>query len=266
MAANVPSRRPAKSQATADLGDGLAIILVRPQLAENIGMVARSMLNCGLADLRMVNPRDGWPNDGALSPSAGADRVLEQARVFASTAQAVADLQLVYATTTRPRDMTVDVKTPRRAAGEMRDFNNRGGRVGVIFGRESMGLDNDDVALADAIISVPLNPAFSSLNLAQAVLLVSYEWFISADCTEASALTVPKHTRAANKKELVALFEHLEKELTDCGFLRVAEKRPIMVRNLRNIFQRANLTEQEVRTLRGVITGLVSGNGKKTPG
>ncbi len=225
-------------------------------MAENIGMVARSMLNCGLTDLRMVNPRDGWPNDGALSPSAGADRVLEQARVFTSTALAVADLQLVYATTTRLRGMTVEVKTPRRAAIEMRAFGDDGGRVGVIFGRESRGLDNDDVALADAIISVPLNPAFSSLNLAQAVLLVSYEWSIAADDTEASILGMPKHTRVANKEEMVALFEHLEKELTDCGFLRVAEKRPIMVRNLRNIFQRANLTEQEVRTLRGVITGL----------
>lgn len=256
------SRRPAKSQAAINGRVGPAIILIKPQLAENIGMVARSMLNCGLTDLRMVNPRDGWPNDGALAPSAGAERVLEQAQVFTTTAQAVADLQLVYATTTRHRDMTKDVKTPRSAATEMRVFSNDGSRVGIIFGRESRGLDNDDVALADAIVSVPLNPAFSSLNLAQAVLLVCYEWFIAADQTDASTLAIPKHTRAANKNEMVALFEHLEKELTECGFLRVEEKRPIMVRNLRNIFQRANLTEQEVRTLRGVITGLVSGNGK----
>ncbi|MEE8392880.1 MAG: RNA methyltransferase [Rhodospirillales bacterium] len=257
--AKTTTRRPAKSQAAAAGQGGPAVILIEPQLPENIGMAARSMLNCGLGDLRLVNPRDGWPNDKALAPSAGAGVVLEKARVFASTAQAVADLQLVHAATARERHMTKEVLTPEKAALEMRTLTAAGGRAGIMFGRESKGLDNDDVALADAIISFPINPAFCSLNLAQAVLLAGYEWLKAAGQTPKSGLTMPKNTRPANKAEMVGLFEHLERELDDCGFLHVAEKRPIMVQNIRNMLGRAVLTEQEVRTLRGIITGLVSG-------
>ena len=255
MAGTDRSRRPAKT--TAEAGDGPAMVLVHPQLGENIGMAARAMLNCGLGELRLVRPRTGWPNPMAEAPAAGAVAVLDAARVFDTVAEAVADLQVLYATTARPRDLVKPVVTPRRAAEEMRAHAVAGRRVGVLFGREAKGLDNDDVALADAVLSVPLNPGFASLNLAQAVFAVAYEWFQAGDATPPADLPVPKDTRPANKAELVALFEHLEGELDACGFLRVREKRPIMVRNLRTAIQRAHLTEQEVRTLRGVIACLV---------
>lgn len=240
----------------AEAGAGPAIVLVEPQLGENIGMVCRAMYNCGLTDLRLVAPRDGWPNDKAVAAASGATPVLEAARVFATTREAVADLQRVYATTARSRHMTKDVVTPRWAAAEMRAAGTAGSRCGILFGKEAKGLHNDDIALADTILAVPLNPAFSSLNLAQAVLLAGYEWYQAGDATPEHQLTIPEGTRPANKDEMRNLFEHLERELDACGFLRVVEKRPIMVRNLRNILQRAQLTEQEVRTLRGVIACL----------
>jgi len=258
MAGTDSTRRPAKATAREAVDGAPAIILVHPQLGENIGMAARSMLNCGLTDLRLVKPRHGWPNDKAIKPSSGADIVLENARVFETTSEAVADLQLAIAATARPRGMAKEMMTPRRAAVEMRVFAAKGSRCGVVFGPEAKGLNNDDVALCDATLSVPLNPAFCSLNLAQAVLLVGYEWFLAGDQAPDSALPISKHTRPANKEELLGLFEHLERELDACGFLRVREKRPIMIRNLRAIFHRARLTEQEVRTLRGVIAGLSS--------
>ena len=236
---------------------GFAAILVEPQLGENIGMVARAMANCGLGELRIVNPRDGWPNPAAGAAASGADRILLDAKVFDSTAEAVADLDVVLATTARPRDMTKDVLTPKGAAAMLRAPAAAGTRAGVLFGKEAVGLHNDDVALATHVLTVPLNPNFSSLNLAQAVFVVGYAWVQAADETPDAELAVPKETRLANMAEMTGLFEHLESELDACGFLRIKEKRPIMVRNLRNIFQRARLTEQEVRTLRGVISGLV---------
>lgn len=240
-----------------DTASGPAIVLVDPQLGENIGMVARAMLNCGLDDLRLVRPRDGWPNPKAVAAASGATRVLDQARLFETTAEAVADLQRVYATTARDRHMTKEVVTPRKAAQEMRGAADQGAQCGIIFGKEAKGLTNDDVALADAILMAPLNPAFTSLNLAQAVLLVGYEWYQEGSTVPEAELTIPKGTRPANKDEMVGLFEHLEDELDACGFLHIKEKRPIMVRNIRNIFQRARMTEQEVRTFRGIISGLV---------
>lgn len=256
---SAPNPENADTDAPRDLGPlqpGFAVVLVEPQLGENIGMVARAMGNCGLGDLRLVNPRDGWPNASALAAASGADRILHAARVYGSTAEAVADLQVVLATTARPRDMTTDVYTPDAAARHMRASVTSGAAAGVLFGKEAMGLNNDDVALADGILTVPLNPMFTSLNLAQAVFVVGYEWFRAGDATPERQLAVPTETRPANKAEMAGLFEHLESELDACGFLRVKEKRPIMVRNIRNIFQRAGLTEQEVRTLRGVISGL----------
>ncbi len=256
MAEGTKTRRPPKSSAT--VSDGApAVILVNPQLGENIGMAARAMLNNAMGEMRLVDPVHGWPNENALKPSAGADVVLDAVGVFDSTAEAVADLSHVYATTARDRDMTKRVLTARAAAAEMRTLIAQGARPGVLFGRESWGLNNDDVALADTLVTIPMNPAFSSLNLAQAVLLIAYEWFQSGDASPDIDERMPKHTRPANKKELVGLFEHLEKELDDCGFLRPPEKRPAMVRNIRNMFQRAAMTEQEVRTFRGVISGLV---------
>jgi len=237
-----------------------AIILVEPQLGENIGMVARAMLNCGLTELRLVNPREPWPNAKAQAAASGADLVLAQARLFATTEEAIADLAHVYATTARSRDMVKPVLTPRRAGLELRAQAGRGERTGILFGKEAKGLHNDDVALARAIIAAPLNPAFSSLNLGMAVLLVAYEWLVAApEATAEGETAIGKDTRPATGAELAGLFAHLEGELDACGFLRVAEKRPIMIRNLRNIFVRAGLTEQEVRTLRGVIACLASG-------
>ena len=236
-------------------GDGPAIILVEPQLGENIGMVARAMLNCGLTDLRLVAPRDGWPNEDAIKPSSGATIVLDRARVFDTTEQAVADLNRVYATTARSRDMIKDVVTPRAAAAEIKTLAAGGERCGILYGKEAKGLKNDDVVLADAILQVPLNPAFSSLNLAQAVLLTAYEWYQAGDATPDHELMM-NATRPANKQELGGLFDHLETELSACGFLYPPEKAPAMVRNLRNLFQRARLTEQEVRSLRGVVACL----------
>jgi tRNA/rRNA methyltransferase len=239
---------------------GPAIILVEPQLPENIGMVARAMLNCGLGDLRLIRPREIWPNDKAVSASSGADRVLNAARLYGSTADAIADLQRVYATTARPRYMTKRVATPRQAAAELRALGREGIRAGILFGPEAAGLHNDEIALAEAIVAVPLNPAFSSLNLAMAVLLVGYEWFTAgAGETPPSTLVMPQQTRPATQAELLGLYEHLEGELDACGFLRNPQSRPSMVRNLRNLFGRAGLTEQEVRTLRGVISCLVAG-------
>jgi len=233
-----------------------AVILVEPQLGENIGMVARAMLNCGLTELRLVRPRETWPNEKAVAAASGADIVLEGARVYPSTADALSDLRLVYATTARSRDMTKRVLNPRTAAAEIREHQNHNIKAGLVFGKEARGLHNDDVARSDAIIIVPLNPGFSSLNLAMAVLLIGYEWHLTGAVTGSQGLRMPSETRPATKAELLGLFEHLERALDDCGFLRVKEKRPVMVRNLRNMLGRAELTEQEVRTLRGVITCL----------
>ena len=251
------------------LGPGPVIVLVEPQLGENIGMAARAMLNCGLTQLRLVKPRDGWPSDEAKAASAGADAVLAEAKLFETTADAVADLERVFAATARPRDMTKRILTPRQAAGEIRSFAATGGpgsgQAGVLFGPEAKGLTNDDLALADAVIMAEMNPAFRSLNLAQAVFCVSYEWLMAAaedpEGGSGGTLAMPKETRPANKAELEGLFKHLEGELEASGFLRVAEKRPVMARNIRNIFQRAGLTEQEVRTLRGVIASLAAKRG-----
>ncbi len=235
---------------------GFAVILVEPQLGENIGMVARAMWNCGIDDLRLVNPRDGWPSEPARKSASGADNVIDGARVFDSTDAAIADLDYVLATTARPRDMTKRVFTPHAAAAELRKRTMGGGKTGVLFGKESTGLHNDDVARADGILTVPLNPVFTSLNLAQCVLLVGYEWFTQADTTVPEELKMPEETRPATKDEMRMMFEHLERELDATGFLRVAEKRPTMVRNIRNMLGRANFTEQEIRSMRGIISAL----------
>jgi tRNA/rRNA methyltransferase len=247
-----------RSRAGPTDGGGPAIVLVEPQLGENIGMVARAMLNCGLTDLRLVRPREIWPNDKAVAAASGADRVLDAARLFPSTSDAIADLEHVYATTARPRYMTKRVTTPRQAATELRARDAARAPSGILFGKEAAGLHNDEIALAEAIIAVPLNPAFSSLNLGMAVLLVCYEWFAAGEKgAPVPELVMPPETRPANQAELLGLYEHLESELDACGFLRNRQSRPSMVRNLRNLFGRARLTEQEVRTLRGVITCLV---------
>jgi tRNA/rRNA methyltransferase len=232
---------------------GPAIILVNPQLGENIGTATRAMFNCGLTDLRLVAPRDGWPSDKARSAASGADAVLDRARLFDTVETAVGDLQHVYATTARDRYMVKRVVTPRQAAAEMRALTGEGRACGILFGPERSGLLNDHVVLADTVISVPLNPAFSSLNLAQAVLVIGYEWFTAGDAPPPAEMPTGD-SAPASKKSLISLFAHLEEELDRNGFLRNAAKRPSMVRNIRNLLQRAQCTEQEVRTLHGVIT------------
>jgi tRNA/rRNA methyltransferase len=230
---------------------------VRPQLGENIGMVARAMLNCGLGELRLVAPRDGWPNPAAQRAASGADRVLEAARVVDSVADAVADLTRVVATTARHRELTQRVVGPRRAAAELRRWTAAGERCGVMFGAERTGLENDDLVHADTVLSIPVNPHFASLNLAQAVLLVAYEWS-QADAAGQDEILVTNTSRPATKAELNNLFAHLERELDESGFLRVPEKRPDMVRNIRALLQRARPTEQEVATFHGIIAYLAT--------
>ena len=235
------------------LSGGPAIILVEPQLGENIGTAARAMYNCGLTDLRLVRPRDGWPNAKAVAAASGADPVLEAARLYDRLEDALAGLHRVYASTARDRYMVKRILTPRAAAAEIRGLMRAGEACGILFGPERTGLLNEHIALADTVLTVPLNPAFSSLNLAQAVLIVGYEWFAAGDDT-APAQLATGHSMPATKEKLIRFFEHLEEELDRNGFMRNAEKRPSMVRNLRNLFQRAQCTEQELRTLHGVVT------------
>ncbi|PCJ71772.1 MAG: rRNA methyltransferase [Rhodobiaceae bacterium] len=244
-----------KADATLGLAPAPAIILVRPQLGANIGSAARAMLNFGLTELRLVAPRDGWPNEHALKAASGADELIKKARLFDNVPDAIADLDFVLATTARPRDMVKHVYTPEEGARHLKQAMTEGGRPGVLYGAERAGLHNDDIALADAVITAPLNPGFSSLNLGQAVLLLSYEWSRLQDTTPADNL-VMNDTRPATKEELGGFFGHLEQALDETGFLLPEEKRPGMVRNIRNMFQRAELTEQEVRTLRGVVAAL----------
>src|SRR5271168_3374271 len=232
---------------------GPAIILVEPQLGENIGTAARAMMNCALDDLRLVRPRDGWPSDRATAAASGADIVLGRARLYPDVPAAIADLTHVYAATARDRGMVRREVTPRQAAAEIRTWLAAGEPFGVLIGPERTGLLNDDVALADTVLSVPLNPAFSSLNLAEAVLIVGYEWFTSGVAAPPEILR-RGGSRPAAKAELLNFFEHLEEELIRNGFLRNRESRPSMVRNLRSLFQRAQCTEQELRTLHGVVT------------
>ncbi len=244
------------------LGNSPAVILVRPQLADNIGAAARAMANGGLFHLRLVAPRDGWPQERAWRTASGADRILDAAAVHASVADAVADLHHVFATCPRPRHVIKPVLTARGAAAELRAICARGLRAGILFGPERAGLDNDDMAQADALIRFPLNPAHMSLNLAQAVMVMAYEWWTATEQTEPRAL-VTHETRVATKRELENFLRHLAGELDACGFLDNLPKRPGMVRNLRHFLERGEATEQELRTLHGVVTELARGRRKR---
>lgn len=237
-----------------DVGPSPAVLLVRPQMGENIGAAARAMKNFGLDRLRIVDPRDGWPNPKAHAMSSRADDILDNAALFYTTPDAVADLHAVFATTARSREMEKPCLSPREAVADMRRRLGEGQRVGIMFGAEKAGLDNDDTTLAQAIIQIPANPAFSSLNLGQAVLLVAYEWFTSGPVP---AMQPAGDSEPVSLEELNFFENRLEEELTRAGFLKPPEKRPSMMRNLRNIFRRANLTGQEVRSLHGVISALI---------
>ena len=238
-----------------DAEPGPVVVLVHPQLAENMGSAARAMLNCGLTRLRLVAPRESRTAERAIAAASGAHMVLEAAQVFPTLEDAIADCNRVYATSARPREMVKRVVTPRRAAAELRQAAAAGERVALVFGPERTGLINDHIALADTILSVPLNPGFSSLNLAQAVLLVCHEWFQAGDDT--SEVELPyQGNRPATREELINFFDRLEAGLEEGGFFQATDMRPHMVRSIRNAFERAGLSEQEIRTLHGVVFAL----------
>jgi tRNA/rRNA methyltransferase len=229
-------------------------VLVEPQMGENIGAAARAMWNFGLSNMRIVSPRDGWPNAAAVAMASGAGRLLENARIFASTAEAVADCQIILATTARPREMTKRVLVPEAAMVEARGHTQGGTRVAILFGPERAGLSNADVTLADGIISVPVNPEFPSLNLAQCALLCAYEWRRSAGGEVPEDL--PERARV---EDVGRLIDHLIGELDSAGFFFPAEKRDSMVANIENLLRRAPLSDSDVRTLRGVVRALANG-------
>jgi len=237
------------------------VILNEPQLAENIGAVGRVMANFGLSELRLVRPRDGWPQERAWASASGADWPLNGARVFASVSEAIADLKLVYATTARPRELQLPVITPRAAAGDLAAAAARGDRVGLLFGGERAGLETADIALCSAVVTIPIDPRFRSLNLAQSVAINAYEWRMTV-AADAPPPAFRPGDPPADQAALLGFYEHLERELDAAGFFHPPEKTPNMTQNLRSALGRARFTDQEVRTLRGVITALSRGRGK----
>jgi tRNA/rRNA methyltransferase len=245
------------------IGNSPVVILVRPQLADNVGAVARAMANGGLFHLRLVAPRDGWPQEKAWRMASGADRILDELTLHETVADAVADLHHVAATCPRPRHIVKPVLTARGAAAELRAASALDLRCGILFGPERAGLDVEDMAMANMLVRFPLNPAFMSLNLAQAVMVMAYEWWSAIEETPPRVL-MTNETRVATKGELENFLGHPIRELDACGFLRNVPKRPGMVRNLRHLFQRGEVTEQELRTLHGVITELA--HGRSAPG
>lgn len=234
------------------------VVLSRPQLGENIGAAARAMANFGLSDLRLVVPRDGWPNPKAHAMAAGAATVVDDARVFPDTQTALGDLELVFATTARERGATKEVLTPAEGAKRLHRAVAAGMKTGLLFGNERAGLDNDEISLCDAVITIP-TAAFASLNLGQAVLLNAYEWFRAADTTPPARIEHGPVHRRPTREELFQLFAHLERELEASGFLYPPEKHDAMIRAIRATVHRARLTYQEVQTLRGMIVALAKG-------
>ena len=260
----------------AGAGQTPVLVLVRPQLADNIGMAARAMANFGLEHLRLVAPRDGWPNEKARIAASGANFIIDGARAFTILDETLADLNWVCATTARQRDLAKAVLTPEQAVEEMHRRLGDGQRCGVLFGPERNGLETAEIANADAAVMVPVNPNFASLNLAQAVLLLSYEWMkqrgrgtLGRVTTYEAPLQPGLQTRSppASRRDLTAFFEHIEQELDASGFFTSPQKRPSVVRNLRSMFVRMGATEQEIRTLRGITKALAGrkGSGRSLP-
>jgi tRNA/rRNA methyltransferase len=251
------------------------LVLVRPQLADNIGMVARAMANFGLEHLRLVAPRDGWPNEKARIAASGANVIVDAACAYPTLEAAVGDLHWLCAATARQRDLAKPVLTPMQAVAEMRRRIEQGQRCGVVFGPERNGLETGEVTAADALVMAPVNPSFASLNLAQAALLVGYEWIKEAkEATLGRVTTFEEPAQAgmrtrgsppAAKQSLIGFFEHIESELENKGFFPTPEKRPSMVHNLRSMFTRMGATEQEIRTLRGIVKALVGGKRSGRP-
>ena len=247
-------------------GPAPSVVLVNPQLGENIGMAARAMANFGLMNLILVDPREGWDRSKAEAVASGAIETVTAAKIEPVLAEALKSFNYVYATTARPRGMTKDVMTPEQAGADMQTRINGGQKIAILFGRERIGLTNDEVSLADMIITAPVNPAYASLNIAQAVLLVGYEWFkpiapsLGMATSELPALARPglqmPGTQPATKDQLFGFFDHLENELAAAGFFKSDDKRPGMIRNMRNLFARAQPSEQEIQTLRGIVSSL----------
>jgi tRNA/rRNA methyltransferase len=237
---------------------GPIVILVEPQLGENIGMAARAMGNFALSRLRIVNPRDGWPNVAAQRAASGADHILSHVELFDTIEAAVADCTLLFATTARAHDQAKPVVGPETAAAEMASQIESGGTVGILFGRERWGLQNEEVGLANRIITFPVNPGFASLNLAQAVLLIGYEWF-KLSTANALPFAMPERSEPASQHQIQAFFDNLVRELDKVEFLRPAEKRDTMLVNLRNIFTRMEPTKQDMHTLHGVVMAIAEG-------
>ena len=240
-----------------------AIILVKPQMGENIGAAARVMANFALDDLRLVAPRDGWPNPKAQAMSAGALQDTGPARVYTDVASAIADCSTIFAVTARLRDMEKDVYGPVDGCAALRQQAHRGGKVALLFGAESSGLNNDDVAVCDGIITYPVNPGFSSLNLAQAVAVFAYEWGVNRAGVQNVGIQMAPVEGPAPKRNQIGLFEHLEEELVAAAFFFPPEKQTMMMRNIRNALTKARLTEQEVRTFRGIVRALANGRGSQ---
>jgi tRNA/rRNA methyltransferase len=235
---------------------GPVVILVEPQLGENIGMVARAMANFGLSELRLVNPRDGWPSEKARAAASRADHVIDGVRVFEDLRAAIADLNFVFATTARERDGFKPVRGPVEAGRVLRARDAAGERTGILFGRERFGLSNEEVGLADEIVTFPVDPTFASLNIAQAVLLMSYEWRKSGLAVETETNFSAPDMVAATREQLHGLFDHLEAALEARGYFRPAAKKPKMVENLRAVLTRASFAEPELKVLRGVVASL----------
>ena len=246
-----------KTKRWADVA-GPIIVLVEPQLGENIGAAARVMANFGLARLRLVKPRDGWPNIHAQRSASGADRVLDEAALYETPKAAIADCTLVLATTARAHDQAKPVIGPDAAATLLAPHVAAGENVAVLFGRERYGLENDEIALADRIITFPVNPAFASLNLAQAVAIVAYEWFKRVSSGELP-FTMPRKSEPARKQQVEAFFRNLECELDAIEYFRPLDKRATMLVNLRNIFARMQPTQQDIQTLHGIVMALSEG-------
>lgn len=242
------------------MSDQPVFVLVRPQMGENIGAAARAMWNFGLDRLRMVDPRDGWPNPRAVALASGAGRLLDHAGVFATTAAALADCDQVYATTSRARGLTKPVVTPERAMEEARGMIAAGRRVGVLFGPERAGLENDDIVRANAIVEVPANPEFPSLNLAQCVLLTAYEWRRQSPGILPERLEMVG-AEPATAREVEALAAHFEDRLDAVGFFFPETKAANMKLNLRNLWSRMPFTRADVQTLHGMLRQLTRGRG-----
>lgn len=232
------------------------LILVNPQLGENIGMSMRAMLNCGLADLRLVAPRDGWPNDKGVAASSGAADMMPPPKIYDTTAQATADLQFVYATSGKLRHMVKPTYTAASATIDMRNRLATGARVGVLFGPERTGLLNDDLASANAIITIPTNPEFSSLNVAQTVMIMAYEWLRSGDDTPPRKYDTVQ-SPPATMAETAYMLTRLEDELAISGFFTAPHLREPVMRNIGNMFRRADMSSQDVQTFQGIITALL---------